>query len=97
MHVSQICIYISNICKVHTCASYSTYVRFVPLGIYLCICDGMSEPSGPSGQRIGIHPPALKPGSILSQTSCTIRELYASGLHLPMQTGINKKSHDRSM
>ena len=62
MHVSQICIYISNICKVHTCASYSTYVRFVPLGIYLCICDGMSEPSGPSGQRIGIHPPALKPG-----------------------------------
>ena len=32
-------IYISNICKVHTCASYSTYVRFVPLGIYLYICE----------------------------------------------------------
>ena len=58
--------YISNICKVHTCAPYRTFVRFVPLGIYLYICDTMTEPSGPSGQRIEIHPPALKPVSILS-------------------------------
>ena len=38
------------------------YVHVVPLGIYFSICAETSEPSGPSGQKIGIQPPALKPG-----------------------------------